>query len=475
MKTKKKLALIIGTGVVTVLALLFCLLYFVCQVSWLDRGGWHKTESNALQYWDYYGRPLKSWQDIDGKRYYFNPASGNMYTGWLQVQQNLYYLDAEGVLYTGWLDTGSGRYYLDESGVRHTGWLRTEEGLYFLNDIGILQTGWLTEAGRQYYLAENGAAVTGWQTVKDKRYFFDEEGVMQTGWLDLQDGRYYLDADGTMCTGWVKTPEGSFYLNAQGVLQTKWVDVDGKRYYLDVEGEPVRGWHTIDGVKYYFDSAGVLQTGWIADETGRYYLREDGSPVTGFVEIGGVERYFTETGAYIPLVNPWNPVPEEFALDLVYLEGFQVDATCRDPLLAMLKACRADGYYCVLNSTYRGIATQQAIWNNRYNNYIRQGLDPEEAKRLTWQVVAYPGTSEHHLGLAVDITGSDAMYQWLANHSWEYGFILRYPEEKIDVTGIIYEPWHFRYVGKALAEAVYHSGLCLEEYLQMLKTENATG
>ena len=135
----------------------------------------------------------------------------------------------------------------------------------------------------------------------------------------------------------------------------------------------------------------------------------------------------------------------------------------------MMKACRTAGYTCVLNSTYRNISTQQYLWNNRYNNYIRQGYSSEEAKRLTWQKVAYPGTSEHHTGLAVDITGTDGMYAWLQEHSWEYGFIMRYPDDKIESTGIIYEPWHFRYVGKETAKAIYSSGLTMEEFLESVK------
>ena len=90
--------------------------------------------------------------------------------------------------------------------------------------------------------------------------------------------------------------------------------------------------------------------------------------------------------------------------------------------------------------------------------------------------VALPGTSEHHTGLALDIVSSSytaltrrqektAEQQWLMEHCWEYGFILRYPEEKGDITGIYYEPWHYRYVGREAALEIRDSGLCFEEYL----------
>ena len=101
-----------------------------------------------------------------------------------------------------------------------------------------------------------------------------------------------------------------------------------------------------------------------------------------------------------------------------------------------------------------------------------QGYSEAEARRLAEQWVAVPGTSEHQLGLAVDISMEDTatqttsdMWQWLMKNSYKYGFILRYPEDKTNITGISYEPWHYRYVGREAAEEIYRSGLCLEEYL----------
>lgn len=108
---------------------------------------------------------------------------------------------------------------------------------------------------------------------------------------------------------------------------------------------------------------------------------------------------------------------------------------------------------------------------------MAQGLSQTEAQKQAATEAAVPGTSEHQLGLAVDLV--DASYQvldeaqastpaqqWLMAHCWEYGFILRYPAEKQDITGIIYEPWHYRYVGRDHAQAIRQSGQCLEEFLQ---------
>ena len=125
---------------------------------------------------------------------------------------------------------------------------------------------------------------------------------------------------------------------------------------------------------------------------------------------------------------------------------------------------------------FRSIEDQKSLWDARVKKQLEEGLSQEEAEAVVGQKVAIPGTSEHHTGLAIDIScdqadiaKTEALYQWYAEHCWEYGFILRYPADKIEITGITYEPWHFRYVGVEMAKAVTESGLCLEEYLQMLK------
>ena len=136
-----------------------------------------------------------------------------------------------------------------------------------------------------------------------------------------------------------------------------------------------------------------------------------------------------------------------------------------------MAAGRENGYNVKINSSYRSKATQQAIWNEKVNNRIKKGQSKSTAEAMVGKSVAIPGTSEHQTGLAVDIKGTKKMYDWLAENSWQYGFILRYPDDKIKITGIVYEPWHFRYVGKPLAKDIYDSGLCLEEYLENLKTK----
>jgi len=104
---------------------------------------------------------------------------------------------------------------------------------------------------------------------------------------------------------------------------------------------------------------------------------------------------------------------------------------------------------------------------------MAEGMTYEEACEYTARSVAYPGHSEHQTGLAVDITGTDEMYEWFYEHCWDYGFIVRYPEGKRPITGIIYEPWHFRYVGTELSLELKELNLCMEEYMEMLTQQQA--
>ena len=122
---------------------------------------------------------------------------------------------------------------------------------------------------------------------------------------------------------------------------------------------------------------------------------------------------------------------------------------------------------------------QQDIYDSRIREYEAQGYSAADAKKETEKWVAIPGTSEHQLGLSLDINadgvhskGSD-VYAWLQIHAADYGFIYRFPADKVAVTGISNEPWHYRYVGVELAHAIKDSGLCLEEYVAALEEDKA--
>lgn len=177
------------------------------------------------------------------------------------------------------------------------------------------------------------------------------------------------------------------------------------------------------------------------------------------------------------LVNPWNPLPEDYTVWTVTLQnGLQVDERCYPDLQAMMDACRADGLNPVICSAYRTREVQESLYQQEVGRYLDEGYGQDAAEAEAGTSVALPGTSEHQLGLAVDIVDIDhqildesqentEVQKWLMAHSWEYGFILRYPTGKSEITGIIYEPWHYRYVGREDAKQIHALGVCLEEYL----------
>ena len=177
------------------------------------------------------------------------------------------------------------------------------------------------------------------------------------------------------------------------------------------------------------------------------------------------------------LVNRTHPIPEDYEVELKNIgSGHQIDARAYDDFRAMIQAAKSEGVYIYVTSSYRDLDKQTDLYNKKVESYVMQGYSYESAKEQAGQVVAVPGTSEHHLGLALDLVSSEYRkldekqentkgFKWLTEHSWEYGFILRYPNGETDITGIIYEPWHFRYVGLEAVKEITESGLTLEEYV----------
>ena len=173
---------------------------------------------------------------------------------------------------------------------------------------------------------------------------------------------------------------------------------------------------------------------------------------------------------YLLLVNEWNAMPDDFDIETAEVEGgYEVDARVKDDLKEMLSDCREAGYSPQIISSFRTRSTQQWLYDHTANK----------------SDTAIPGHSEHECGLAADIIDSSSAgwsdpliekqqdlpaQQWLMEHCQDYGFILRYPKDKEDVTGIIYEPWHYRYVGKEHAANIMSNGICLEEYLRDMGT-----
>lgn len=173
------------------------------------------------------------------------------------------------------------------------------------------------------------------------------------------------------------------------------------------------------------------------------------------------------------LVNRWNPIPENYEITFTELQNdHRVDSRIYPELQAMFDDARAQGILPMISSSYRTTEMQQQLMDEKIAEYQGQGYGCEDARALAEQWVAIPGTSEHQIGIAVDITTADwqrqdasIVWDWLNNNCYKYGFILRYPEDKTEITGVMGEPWHYRYVGKEAAREIYEMGVCLEEYL----------
>ncbi|MBQ9839031.1 MAG: D-alanyl-D-alanine carboxypeptidase family protein [Oscillospiraceae bacterium] len=441
----------------------------------VDRSGW-REHGGVTVYTDFYGDPVSGWHKISGELYYFD-VDHAAHTGWLTTEDGTYYFDPDGKMHTLWLDTAEGRCYLGEDGVLRTNWQTIEDQRYYFSERGILQTGWLQIGSAKHYFHENGALAAGWLKTESGTYFLDDNGSPVTGWLTWQQERYCFDENGVLYTGWQTLDGSRYYFSASGAAHAGWLEMEQKRYYFGEDCAMVTLWQEIDDRRYYFSEDGILQTGWLEQGEYRYYLLSDGTVATGRQEINADTYYFTPDGIWVLLVNPWNPLSDTYAPELVETEdGFLVEKQCLDSLNAMMADMRAEGLLPMFSSTYRTKTHQTNIWNKYVNRYMADGYSREQANAMTADFVAVPGTSEHHTGLAMDIVGYDYFYNgnygstkavqaWLAEHCWEYGFILRYTEEKRPITGFAAETWHFRYVGVAVSMDMKDSGLCLEEYL----------
>ena len=186
------------------------------------------------------------------------------------------------------------------------------------------------------------------------------------------------------------------------------------------------------------------------------------------------------------LVNGNSPLPENYSITPAKIQpayvrdaGMSFDSRAVSYLNSMCAAAKADGVKLLVISCYRAHSKQQSLFNAelakvKSNN---PGMSEKDAIKKASTVVAYPGTSEHEVGLAVDFNSVEetfentAQFRWLKAHAAEYGFVNRYPKSKESITGVIYEPWHYRYVGINHAYKMNELGYCLEEYREYLKNQ----
>lgn len=192
------------------------------------------------------------------------------------------------------------------------------------------------------------------------------------------------------------------------------------------------------------------------------------------------------------LVNDKNPLPEDYdyegnltTIPTNYINGMlnQIDKDVWNYMKAMIDAQREtqtdSKNWLYVRSPYRSYATQKMLFTNQINRNLNAGLSSEEAETKAATVVTRPGRSEHNTGFSADFNiaedsfESTPMFTWMQEHAAEYGFVLRFPKDKQDKTGIVYESWHYRFVGINTAKEMNRLNMCLEEYVEYLNGKKA--
>lgn len=259
---------------------------------------------------------------------------------------------------------------------------------------------------------------------------------------------------------------------AQNIELAEEADIDFSRIEFFAERDMLQEMYYLDG----FQSMG---TGEDRGEDHSQGAGQDKAGQDGASKEPAEEHRFSADDWRLILVNPQHSIPEDYEVILgnvgTMKNTMQCDERIIEDWLAMQKAAEKDGVKLLICSPYRDLAYQKLLFNRKIKLYMNQGLSYMEAYQLGSKVVNVPNASEHQIGLALDIvTPSYTMLEegfadtpagkWLAENSYRFGFILRYPKGKENITGIIYEPWHFRYVGEEAATVITEEGLTLEEF-----------
>ena len=207
--------------------------------------------------------------------------------------------------------------------------------------------------------------------------------------------------------------------------------------------------------------------------------QDDEEPQESVNAEGETDVVFSQDDWKLVLINKQHPIPDSYTFALGAIKTIKGQMQCDEriikELLSMMEAASKDGVNLAICSPYRDLNYQKVLFNRKIKLYMNSGMSYMEAYKITSQTVTVPGASEHQIGLAIDIVADN--YQdldegfaetkagiWLAEHCQEYGFILRYPQGKENITSIEFEPWHFRYVGKEAATIIMDEEITLEEF-----------
>lgn len=233
-------------------------------------------------------------------------------------------------------------------------------------------------------------------------------------------------------------------------------------------------------------SSGASQGSSTVNESVSDVQSEDPTPSYPATGPNGLDANFSQ----LLLVNAQNPLPENYdyegnltEIPTKYINGMlkQIDKDVWPYMQAMIDAQRADETdpknWLYVRSPYRSYSTQKMLFTQETNKWLKTGLSSEEAETKAATVVTRPGTSEHNTGFSADFNiaedsfESTAMFTWMQEHAADYGFVLRFPKDKQEITGITYESWHYRFVGINNAKEMNRLNMCLEEYVEYMKNK----
>ncbi len=249
-----------------------------------EKNGWHQEGGNTYYYVS--GRRKTGWMEIDGKKYYFSPKSGRMYTGKHKIGRSTYYFKANGQRRTGWVKIKKKKYYFSlKSGKMYTGKHEIGKAIYYFKKSGQMQTKWVKINEKKYYFSpKTGKVLTGRQKIGKKAYYFNKRGILQT-------------------SGWLTAGKKTYYCSGKGILKSGWMNDDGKYYYFSPKNNVMlTDWQKIGDYKYYFMPSGiekgVLQSNCIVDtSTGSFYVDAEGIQVTSdeIVQAVGFVKSYTDS------------------------------------------------------------------------------------------------------------------------------------------------------------------------------------
>ncbi|MEA5013021.1 MAG: peptidoglycan-binding protein [Candidatus Limiplasma sp.] len=265
--------------------------------------------------------------------------------------------------------------------------------------------------------------------------------------------------------------------NAVKALQQRLKDLGF--YTSSVDGD--YGGGTQEAVRLFQSQHGLTADGQAGGDTLAAVFSQDAKPVVAtptpdpavLPMLVNVKHTVADNYKPANLVNLRNTLPS----DLVYVKGSEIegDKEAVEALQALFEAAKADGVTGFqVSAGYRSVRYQQELFDAKVAEYVKEGRKKESAISATKLTVAVPGASEHHTGLAFDITVAGTIFKgtpqqvWLHKHCWDYGFIIRYQEDKEKITGILAEDWHIRYVGIQHSVIMRDENLCLEEYWEKL-------